>query len=215
MRVRQTVIAAASAALVATLALTGCQDGKSKRHSSSSGKKHRAGAHSDSDDDAGQGTGTGSGSGGASGTPVSACTTATTTLTFVAAADHATESEPAAATVKLTNTSSEPCAVVGAVTLTARDDQNKSGPVETDNSAAATDSVDIAPGATATAEVLYTDVNFEGSASAREVCGVQASKVEIALPDDVGRQVEVVDGGGSAATFAVCEPEVTFGAFRV
>ncbi|MFE1443327.1 DUF4232 domain-containing protein [Streptomyces sp. NPDC058739] len=216
MRVRHTVIAAASAALVVTLALTGCQDSKSKSHGSSSGKKRaHGGAHSGSDDDSAQGSGSSGGADGVSGTPVSACTTATTTLTFVVAAAHATASEPATATVKLTNTSAQPCAVVGAVTLTARDDQDKSAPVETDSAAAGTDSVTVAPGATATAEVRYTDLNFEGSASAREVCAVQASKVEIALPDDVGREVQAVDGAGSSAVFSVCDPEVTLGAFRV
>ncbi|MFF7973536.1 DUF4232 domain-containing protein [Streptomyces sp. NPDC007905] len=235
MRVR-TAIAAATM-LVAGLALTACQGdddkaggnpsnantttakstpGKSQGDASgtagsATGGKGAAGSTAGSSS---KGTSGGAaGSGGKGGTIV-ACTAKTTGVTFVAAAKHATESEPAAATVKITNTSGKPCTIVGATSLVAKDDQGKSNPIEADNSAAGTDAVDLAPGATATAEVLYADLNFEGSQSAREVCGVQASKVEIALPKDVGRTVKVVNGSGSPATFNVCGPDVKFEAFH-
>jgi hypothetical protein len=233
MRVRTAV--AAATMLVAGLALTACQgdddkaadnpsnaatataestpgqsQGKaSDTASSGTGGKGTAGST------AGSGTTGGKGStGGAAGTMV-ACTAKTTGVTFVAARSHATESEPAAATVKITNTSGKPCTIVGATSLVAKDDQGKSDPIEADNSAAGTDAVDLAPGKTATADVLYADLNFEGSQSAREVCGVQASKVEIALPKDVGRTVKVVNGSGSAASFNVCGPDVKFEAFHI
>ncbi|MFJ3309447.1 DUF4232 domain-containing protein [Streptomyces sp. NPDC086549] len=156
-------------------------------------------------------TGSGSGSGGGA---VSACTTKTTTVRFIASATHASESEPAAATVKVTNTSGRTCTIVGATTLTAKDDQGKADPVETDNSAAGTDAVDLGPGASATAEVLYTDLNFDGSQSAREVCAVQASSVRIALPKDVARTVKVTKASGSAGVFNVCTKDVKFGSFH-
>ncbi|MCF3131179.1 DUF4232 domain-containing protein [Streptomyces olivochromogenes] len=153
----------------------------------------------------------GSGSGGGA---VSACTTKTTTVQFIASAAHASESEPATATVKVTNTSGSTCTIVGATSLTAKDDQGKADPIETDNSAAGTDSVDLAPGASATADVLYTDLNFDGSQSAREVCAVQASKVEIALPKDVARTVKVTKASGSTGIFNVCTQDVKFGSFH-
>lgn len=156
-------------------------------------------------------SGSGSGSGGDA---VSACTTKTTTIQFIAAAGHASESEPAAATIKVTNTSGSTCTLVGATTLTAKDDQNKADPIATDNSAAGTDAVDIAPGASASADVLYTDLNFEGSQSAREVCAVQASKVEIALPKDIARTIKVTKSNGAPGIFNVCTKDVKFGAFH-
>lgn len=230
MRVR-TAIAAATM-LVAGLALTACQGDDSKDAGSPSnagtttakstpGKAQGDTANSStggkgtSGSTGGSGTSGGKGSSGGKGGTIVACTAKTTSVTFVAAAKHATESEPAAATVKITNTSGKACTIVGATSLVAKDDQGKSDPIETDNSAAGTDAVDLAPGATATADVLYADLNFEGSQSAREVCGVQASKVEIALPKDVGRTVKVVNGSGSAATFSVCGPDVKFEAFHV
>ncbi|MFF7129840.1 MULTISPECIES: DUF4232 domain-containing protein [unclassified Streptomyces] len=229
MRVRTTV--AAATLLVAGLALTACQgdDGKAAGSPSGAGTATATSTPGKSQGDtASAGTGgrstpggtAGSSTSGGKGTPggkggtIVACTAKTTGVTFVAAARHATESEPAAATVKITNTSGKPCTIVGASSLVAKDDQGKSDPIETDNSAAGTDAVDLAPGATATADVLYADLNFEGSQSAREVCGVQASKVEIALPKDVGRTVKVVSGNGSAATFNVCGPDVKFEAFH-
>ncbi|MFF7209932.1 DUF4232 domain-containing protein [Streptomyces sp. NPDC008238] len=145
----------------------------------------------------------------------SACTAGTTTVRFVAAGVHATVWQPAVGRVEVTNTSGATCTLAGATTLTARDDQGKAAPVRTDNSAAGTDAVDLRPHATAVADVRYTDVNFEGTPSAREVCAVQASRVEIALPDDVARTVGVTGADGAPAVLSVCGEQVGFGAFRV
>ncbi|MFB7292317.1 DUF4232 domain-containing protein [Actinacidiphila glaucinigra] len=145
---------------------------------------------------------------------VGACTAGTTAVRFVAAAVHATARRPAVARVEVTNTSGAPCTLAGATRLTARDDQGKAAPVETYNSAAAgTRAVDLRPRATAVADVGYTDLNFEGTASAREVCPVQASRVEVALPGDVARTVEVTGADGAPAVFSVCGGRVSFGAF--
>ncbi|WP_405888046.1 DUF4232 domain-containing protein [Streptomyces sp. NBC_01136] len=231
MRLRTATFATA-AVFVAGLSLTACNSGNddaktkdtsspvataspasqasatSTTSSTSTGKT--GGAHaSASATAAGSGSGSGSGSGA-----VSACTTKTTTVQFIASAAHASESQPAAATVKVTNTSGSTCTIVGATTLTAKDDQGKADPIETDNSAAGTDAVDLASGASATADVLYTDLNFDGSQSAREVCAVQASKVEIALPKDVVRTVKVTKANGSAGVFNVCTKDAKFGSFH-
>lgn len=229
MRLRTATLATA-AVFVAGLSLTACNSGdddaKAKDSSSPS-----ATASSTSTDSATGGTSTGKTGGGktgggkasataagkgtgSGGGAVGACTTKTTTVQFIASASHASESEPAAATVKVTNTSGSTCTLVGGSTLTAKDDQGKAAPVETDNSAAGTDAVDIPAGASASAEVLYTDLNFEGSQSAREVCAVQASKVEIALPKDIARTVKVTKANGSAGVFNVCTKDVKFGSFH-
>ncbi|KUN07092.1 hypothetical protein AQI95_11050 [Streptomyces yokosukanensis] len=159
-------------------------------------------------------TGGSAGGSGSGGGATSACTTKNTRLRFLQAAQHATPQKPAQGAIEVTNTSKSICTIVGAVTLTAKDDQGKADPVETDNSQGGTDAVDVGPGATAQAWVTYTDLNFEGSASARETCPVQASKVEIALPKDVGRTVDVVKDGGAAGIFNVCGKDVRVSAFK-
>ncbi|MEU6091381.1 DUF4232 domain-containing protein [Streptomyces sp. NPDC047085] len=225
MRVRTAI--AAAAVLAAGLTLTACQGDDTASDSkptdptasaSASAKGGTAGSATESPgSDAGKSSASASasaGSGGGDGA-VAACTSRTTKAAFVAAATHATRTRPATATVKITNISGKACTIVGATTLVAKDDQGKSGPLDADNSAAGTDAVDLAPGATATASVLYTDLNFEGTESARETCGIQASSVEIALPKDVGRAVKVTSGTGSAAVFNVCGRDLKFGAFHV
>ncbi|MGW7386115.1 DUF4232 domain-containing protein [Streptomyces sp. NPDC054794] len=223
MRLRTATLATA-AVFVAGLSLTACNSGDDDSKSADTSRPV-ATASTTASTAAGASTGkpggtkapktgtktSGSGSGGDA---VSACTTKTTTIQFIAAAGHASESEPAAATIKVTNTSGSTCTLVGATTLTAKDDQNKADPIATDNSAAGTDAVDIAPGASASADVLYTDLNFEGSQSAREVCAVQASKVEIALPKDTARTIKVTKSNGAPGIFNVCTKDVKFGAFH-
>ena len=223
MRVRTSI--AAAVVLAAGLTLTACQNDDKAAGGDSTGSTASSTASAQDGGATPSATAKGTGSGAPSATgsdasakggdgTIAACTARTTKAAFVAAVRHATRSKPATGTVKITNTSAKPCTIVGATTLVAKDDQGKSSPIETDNSAAGTDAVDVAPRATATATVSYTDLNFEGTESARQTCGVQASKVEIALPKDVGRTVKVTDGRGSAAIFNVCGKDVKFGAFR-
>lgn len=219
MRVRTSI--AAAAVLAAGLTLTACQNddkaaGAESTASTSATQDSSATATTaakDTASDAPSATGNKGSAKGGDGT-IAACTARTTKAAFVAATRHATRSKPATGTVKITNTSAKPCTIVGATALVAKDDQGKSSPIETDNSAAGTDAVDVAPGATAVASVSYTDLNFEGTESGRQTCGVQASKVEIALPKDVGRTVKVTDAKGGAGIFNVCGKDVKFGAFR-
>ncbi|MFG2789703.1 DUF4232 domain-containing protein [Streptomyces sp. NPDC048419] len=221
MRVRTSI--AAAAVLAAGLTMTACQNDDKAAGGETTGSTASAQDGSATPTASAPVKGTGSGTPSAGGTggsaqggdgTIAACTTRTTKAAFVAAARHATQSKPATGTVKITNTSSKPCTIVGASSLVAKDDQGKSEPIEVDNHAAGTDAVDVAPGATAAASVNYTDLNFEGTESARETCGVQASKVEIALPKDAGRTVQVTSAKGSAAVFNVCGTDVKFGAFR-
>jgi hypothetical protein len=228
MRARIATTAAVFA--LSALALTGCgnsdssSDGKAAGDQTSATATAPSGSASDTPTSKETGSG-GSASGGGSDTSASggnsggggvtsACTTKNTRIQFVQSAQHASEQQPAQGAIKVTNTSKATCTIVGAVTLTAKDDQGKADPVETDNSKSGTDAVDVKPGATAQAWVAYTDLNFEGSESGREVCAVQASKVEIALPKDVARTVQVTKDGGAPGSFDVCGKDVRVDAFE-
>ncbi|ANP55689.1 hypothetical protein J2Z21_005664 [Streptomyces griseochromogenes] len=232
MSVRARISAGAAVFALSALALTGCgnsDDDSSK--GATDGTSASASATSGSDSGAPTSKETGSGgsaTAGKSGAPAtggtnggtngggvtSACTTKNTRINFVQAAQHASQQAPAQGSIEVVNTSKSTCTIVGAVTLTAKDDQGKADPVETDNSKSGTDAVDVKPGGTAKASVAYTDLNFEGSQSAREVCAVQASTVEIALPKDVGRTVKVTKDSGAQGTFNVCGKDVQVSAFK-
>ncbi|MFD7322482.1 DUF4232 domain-containing protein [Streptomyces sp. NPDC059875] len=237
MRVITRTATTAAAIVLAGLSLTACGDDKSadkaagdgpsatasasgsastSASASASASSSASGSGSNASSSGGSSSGTssaGTSTGGGTGGATGACTTKNTALTFIASAHHASEQEPAGATIKVTNTSKATCTIVGASTLVAKDDQAKAEPISADNSKNGTDAVDIKPGASAEAMVMYQDLNFEGSASAREVCAIQASTVEIALPDDEGRSVKVTKADGSAATFNVCGPDVKFDRF--
>ncbi|WP_405585791.1 DUF4232 domain-containing protein [Streptomyces sp. NBC_01092] len=192
-------------------ASTGSSSGNSAGSASKTKGTGTGGGASTGDKDTSSGTG---GDNGGDGGATSACSTKNTEVAFVQSGEHAGEQAPATGYIQVTNTSNAPCTIVGATTLTAKDDQGKAAPIETDNAGNGTDAVDVKAGGTAKAYVAYTDVNFEGSASGREVCAVQASKVEIALPDDVARTVNVTKDGGAAGSFNVCTTDVRVGAFE-
>ncbi|MGW0997752.1 DUF4232 domain-containing protein [Streptomyces sp. NPDC002523] len=226
---RARIVTTAAVFALSALALTGCGNSDSDSDGKAAGGRTSASASSDSVSDiptsketgsGGSATGGGSdtsasgGNSGGSGGITPACSTRNTRIQFVQSAQHASEQQPAQGAIKVTNTSKSICTIVGAVTLTAKDDQGKADPVETDNSKSGTDAVDVRPGATAQAWVAYTDLNFDGSESGREVCAVQASKVEIALPKDVARTVQVTKDGGAAGSFDVCGKDVRVDAFE-
>ncbi|MER5932096.1 DUF4232 domain-containing protein [Streptomyces sp. NPDC002054] len=232
MRTRARLSATAAALALSALVLTGCgggDDSKAAAGTSAPAPSPTASkpAESASADPAskkpgsggsssGGNTGkTGGSSSGDSGGSTPACTTKNTQLQFVQSRHHASGQEPAQAALEVTNISKKTCTLVGVVTLTAKDDQGKAAPIETDNSGSGTDAVDIKAGGTATAWVAYTDLNFDGSQSGREVCAVQASKVEIALPKDVARTVKVIKEDGSLGSFNVCGTDVRVAAFEV
>ncbi|MDT9687264.1 DUF4232 domain-containing protein [Streptomyces sp. P9(2023)] len=232
MRLHLRTASTAAALVLAGLSLTACGGDADKADkaggattsataSASASASASAGASGSADSSTGgpatkspsKGTSNGGGSTGGDGGATSACTTKNTSVAFIVSAQHANEHEPAAATVKVTNTSKATCTIVGATTLVAKDDQGKAEPISADTSRNGTDAVDIEPGASAVAYVSYADLNMEGTGSAREVCAVQASTVEIALPDDEGRNVKVAKADGSAGTFNVCGPDVKFDGF--
>ncbi|MFE7588431.1 DUF4232 domain-containing protein [Kitasatospora sp. NPDC057512] len=155
-------------------------------------------------------TPSGTGGGGAT----AACTTKNTSVTFLQSSGHASDAQPAAATIKITNSSGAPCTIVGPTTVVAADDQGKASPVSGDNSTAGSEAVDVPAGAAVVADVLYNDVNGEGTSSARYTCPVQASHVKVALPKDVGTTVNVMKANGSpGGVFSVCGTDFKVGAF--
>ncbi|MFE4397763.1 MULTISPECIES: DUF4232 domain-containing protein [Streptomycetaceae] len=155
-------------------------------------------------------TSSGAGKGGVT----AACTTKNTSVAFLQSSGHASDAQPAAATLKITNSSGAPCTIVGPTTVVAADDQGKASPVSGDNSTAGSAAVDIPAGAAVVADVLYNDVNGEGTASARYTCPVQASHVKVALPKDAGTTVNVMKANGSpGGVFSVCGTEFKVGAF--
>ncbi|MGW3186061.1 DUF4232 domain-containing protein [Kitasatospora sp. NPDC001119] len=155
-----------------------------------------------------------SSSGAGKGGATAACTTKNTSVAFLQSSGHASDAQPAAATLKITNSSGAPCTIVGPTTVVAADDQGKASPVSGDNSTAGSAAVDIPAGAAVVADVLYNDVNGEGTASARYTCPVQASHVKVALPKDAGTTVNVMKANGSpGGVFSVCGTEFKVGAF--
>ncbi|MGW2255342.1 MULTISPECIES: DUF4232 domain-containing protein [Kitasatospora] len=160
-------------------------------------------------------SGGGSSSSGTGGGGVTAaCTTKNTSVTFLQSSGHASDAQPAAATLKITNSSGAPCTIVGPTTVVADDDQGKASPVSGDNSKDGSDAVDVPAGAAVVADVLYNDVNSKGTTSARYTCPVQASHVKVALPKDVGTTVNVMKANGSpGGVFSVCGTDFKVGAF--
>ncbi|MFD5462213.1 DUF4232 domain-containing protein [Kitasatospora sp. NPDC127059] len=143
-----------------------------------------------------------------------ACTTKNTSVTFLQSSGHASDAQAAAATLKITNSSGAPCTIVGPTTVVAADDQGKASPVSGDNSTAGSEAVDVPAGATVVADVLYNDVNGQGTTSARYTCPVQASHVKVALPKDAGTTVNVMKANGSpGGVFSVCGTDFKVGAF--
>ncbi|MFJ9853180.1 DUF4232 domain-containing protein [Streptomyces sp. NPDC101150] len=210
---RARIVTTAAVFALSALALTGC--GGNSDDSKKAGDESSASASSESPskESGSGGASTGGNAGDQGDGATAACTTKNTRLQFIQSPDHASQQKPAQGTLSVTNTSKTPCTIVGAVTLTAKDDQGKAGPIETDNTEGGTDAVDVKPGGTAQASVAYTDLNFDGSPSGREICAVQATKVEIALPKDVGRTVKVIKDGGAPGSFNVCGKDVRVSAF--
>ncbi|MFG2193401.1 DUF4232 domain-containing protein [Streptomyces sp. NPDC048639] len=228
--------AAAGAALLATLTLTACgsedsgdasgggrttsslpsDDPEDSEHSGDNGKGPTTsgpGATVDTDTSTG-----GSGDDGGAGTggyALVSCTTNTTEVKFLASAANATDAGPAKGTVLVRNISSAPCTLSGATTLTAKDDQDRHGSVSTDNAAAGPYAIDIPAHGQVSAVVGYLDSVFDGKGKGAVACAVKASEVEIALPEDEARGVQVTEENGDPAHFTVCAPrKVTFGAFK-
>ncbi|MER7844266.1 DUF4232 domain-containing protein [Kitasatospora sp. NPDC096077] len=216
---RPTLLAVGAVALLA-LSLTACNDDNGPQDSAATGTGASSAAPAGSASakapaaasTSAPTAGKKSTSGG--GGVTAACTTKNTSVTFLQSSGHASDAQPAAATLKITNSSGAPCTIVGPTTVVAADDQGKAGQLSGDNSQDGSAAVDVPAGATVVADVLYNDVNGEGTSSARYTCPVQASHVKVALPKDAGTTVNVMKANGSpGGVFSVCGTDFKVGAF--
>ncbi|MGW1175187.1 DUF4232 domain-containing protein [Kitasatospora sp. NPDC002543] len=220
MRTAARLIATAAVALTAGLALTACDGPNTDSSPAAASTPSTAGsaqAPAVSGAPATKGAGTGTTPGGAapttgggaaaSATPAGSkpCAGADVKLTVTGPAGHASEQQPATATIRAVNTSGHSCTLTGYPGVQLADDQGKSSPIDAvRHDSGPITPVTLAPGAQATADLLYSDLNGQGSASARYVCAVAGSKVSIILPNTT-QQVQVpVTGGVDKGVLSVC-----------
>jgi hypothetical protein len=126
-------------------------------------------------------------------------------MTVLGPDGHASEQEPAYASLHVKNTSGRTCTLTGYPGIRLADDQDKSAPIDAvRHQGMGAGTVTLKPGQLANAELLYSDVNTEASPSGRYVCAVQGSKVSVILPDTT-QQVQVpVSGGVDHGVISVC-----------
>ncbi|MFB7948485.1 DUF4232 domain-containing protein [Kitasatospora phosalacinea] len=209
MRTVTRLTATAAVALLAGLALTACNDDDAAtagaaQTTAASATGSPAGAAPSAAASKGAGAGTGT-TAPAKGTGSAKCTTGDVELTVTGPNDHATDKSSALATVRARNTSGKACTLTGFPGVRLADDQDKSAPLDAVRETGSTPAtVTLQPGKSADAQLLFTNVNFEGSASGRLVCPVTGSKVSLILPDTT-EQVQVpVTGGVDNGTLNVC-----------
>ncbi|BAJ26449.1 MULTISPECIES: DUF4232 domain-containing protein [Kitasatospora] len=206
MRTITRLTATAAVALLAGLTLTACDDdgaATGTAASSSAAASAPAAAPTTSATGAGKGGATGSASAQAAGS--AKCTAKDVKLTVTGPNDRATQQSSALAELRAQNTSGKACTLTGFPGVRLADDQGKSAPLDAvRQKETAAGTVTLSPGKSAVAQLLYSNVNFEGSASGRLVCPVTGTKVAVILPDTT-EQVQVpVSGGVDNGTLNVC-----------
>ncbi|MEE1769765.1 DUF4232 domain-containing protein [Streptomyces sp. JV185] len=216
MRTRARTRIAAAGALVAlsALALTGCNSDDEADAAADSSASTAASPEASSGSGSNGGSSSNGGGSSSGGGITAACTTQNTSAQFRQSANHASESQAAAGSLRITNSSGAACTIVGPTVVTVTDEAKGSGPVSADNSEEGSDAVDIPAGGTATADVMYNDVNTEGTA--RLSCRTESSTVKVALPKDAGTTVNVMKADGSpGGVFSLCADSFKLGAFSV
>jgi hypothetical protein len=210
-------IVTAATALTAGLALTACAGSASPVASGTTAVGTAAASPSTGATSSGvtggstgvTGGSTGGTGGSTGGTGVAAaakrCAATDVKLTVQGPASHASEQEPAVASIRAVNTSGHSCTLTGFPGVRLADDQGKSSPIDAlRHRGVQSHPVTLFPGSGATASLLYSDVNSQGSPSGRYVCGVTGSRVQVILPDTT-QQVKVpVVGGVDNGTLNVC-----------
>ncbi|MFF9508200.1 DUF4232 domain-containing protein [Streptomyces sp. NPDC014724] len=220
-RARTRIAAAGALAALSALALTGCNSGDeadaaagSSAPASASASASTAASPEASSGSSSSGGGSSSGGSSSGGGATAACTTQNTSAQFRQSANHASESQAAAGSLRITNSSGAACTIVGPTVVTVTDEAKGGGPVSADNSEEGSDAVDIPAGGTATADVMYNDVNNEGTA--RLSCRTESPTVKVALPKDAGTTVNVMKADGSpGGVFSLCADSFKLGAFSV
>ncbi|MEV6317605.1 hypothetical protein [Streptomyces sp. NPDC051776] len=226
MRVRA-ISATASALLVATLGLTGCEGNKgdnaggekptSSASATSKGSEGKGDSGSGSGNDGKGNGGSGksnsgnsdngdiSGSGGGDGAgqdEAPPCTNDITDVSF-ALGEEGSETEYATSHVTIENITDETCLITGGIEFSAED------AVMVDNAELSDKPIEVGPGMSVSAPVAYPDVPQGGEDP--DSC-LQASEVQVALPDEEYRNVDVTDDSGDVGVFSVCQAdEVSLG----
>lgn len=209
------LVLTAATALAAGLALTACGSGSSSSAAGSaspvaSGTSAAASPSTGATTGGSTGATTGGSTGGSTGgtgTGAGAkhCTTAEVKLSVIGPDAHASDQQPAAASIRAVNISGHSCSLTGYPGVRLADDQGKSSPIDAvRHEGAPVSPVTLAPGAQATAQLLYSDVNGQASASGRYVCPVTGSKVQIILPNTTTQVKVRVGGGVDNGTLDVC-----------
>ena len=232
-RGRTRIAAAGTLVALSALALTGCNgddaaagssastaaspEASSGSNSTGGGSSSASGSNGGSSSSGSSSNGSGSSNGGGSssgGGATVACTTQNTSAQFRQSGNHASEQQAAAGSLRITNSSGATCTIVGPTVVTVTDEAKGSGPVSADNSEEGSDAVDIPAGGTATADVMYNDVNTEGTA--RLSCRTESSTVKVALPKDAGTTVNVMKADGSpGGVFSLCADSFKLGSFSI
>ncbi|MBF9071963.1 DUF4232 domain-containing protein [Streptacidiphilus fuscans] len=153
-------------------------------------------------------TGTTGGSTGGSGSSSDSsakCTVSQVRMTVTGPAGHANDQQPARATLHVVNNSGHNCTLAGFPGIELADDQGKSSPINAvRHTGMQGQTVTLVPGQSAQADLTFSDINTEGTSSARYVCGVQGSKVQVILPDTTTQKSVPVTGGIDNGTLSVC-----------
>ncbi|MFC8721751.1 DUF4232 domain-containing protein [Kitasatospora sp. NPDC057198] len=216
MRTITRLTATAAAVLLAGLTLAACDDdggnGAAATTSAATGSAAAPGAGTAASTGAGTGKDAASTPAKAAGT--AKCTAQDVKLTVAGPAGRADEQQPARAELRAQNTSGKVCALTGFPGVRLADDEGKAGPLDAVRQGGVNAaSVTLQPGKSASAPLIYSDVNTEGSASGRLVCAVQGSKLAVILPDTTQQSQVQVTGGVDNGTLSVCG-DLTVGPFE-
>ncbi|MFJ6217011.1 DUF4232 domain-containing protein [Streptomyces sp. NPDC092296] len=144
----------------------------------------------------------------------SRCRTEDLTVTVQGPGNDASEQQAAVADIQVVNSSGRTCTLKGFPGVELTDDQGKSDPLTARRQDMTADTVRLAPGAKAVADLAFSNINREGTASARKVCGVQASYASVILPDERTTVKVKVQGGVDHGVLNVCGRELALRPFE-
>ncbi|MEU6083373.1 hypothetical protein [Streptomyces sp. NPDC047108] len=183
-------------------------EGKGDGGGSDAGKGDSGKGEAGKGDSGNGGTGGGSGSGGddADGAgEAPPCTNDITEATFNLGKEGS-DTEYAEAFVTIENITDETCLLNGGIMLSAEDY------VMVDNEDLTDGPIEVGPNMSVSATVDYPDYLHDDGDDMK--C-FQADQVQIGLPEDEDRTVDVADESGEGRMFSVCDAdEVTLGEFR-
>ncbi len=114
--------------------------------------------------------------------------------------------QPAYAALHVVNTSTRTCTLTGFPGIQVTDDDGRTtSPLTAErNTGFPATAVTLRPKQPANANLEYSDVDSEGSASSRRTCGVTASKAQVILPDETQTKQVRVTGGVDNNTLNIC-----------